>query len=203
MSCIDLLFCTNQNTISNYGVDVSIFDKCHHNIIFGKANIRVPLPPVYIREVWNYSQANVENIKYVISNFNWSKAFENLSVYGKVKHLNKTLLNIFQNYIPNKKIKCDYCQPLWINDNIRSSLKKRSKLTKIYYKNSLWKSDHIKVLVKSKECTKKILEAKKNYILKMTAKLEHSNAAPKTYWTILNRPLYNKKIPAVYTTFIC
>ena len=32
-SLIDLLFCTNQNTISNYGVDVSIFDKCHHNII--------------------------------------------------------------------------------------------------------------------------------------------------------------------------
>ena len=61
MSCIDLLFCTNQNTISNYGVDVSVFDKCHHNIIFGKVNIRVPLPPVYIREVWNYSQGNVEN----------------------------------------------------------------------------------------------------------------------------------------------
>ena len=44
MSCIDLLFCTNQTTISNYGVDVSIFDKCHHNIIFGKVNIRVLIP---------------------------------------------------------------------------------------------------------------------------------------------------------------
>ena len=70
MSCIDLLFCTNQNTISNYGVDVSIFDKCHHNINFGKVNILVPLSLVYIREVWNYSQANVENIKYAISNVN-------------------------------------------------------------------------------------------------------------------------------------
>ena len=119
MSCI----CTNQNTISNYGVDVSIFDKCHHNIIFGKVNICVPLPPVYIREVWNYSQANEENIKYAISNFNWSKAFENLSVNGKVEHLNETLLNTFRNFLPNKKIKCDYRQPLWINDNIKSSLK--------------------------------------------------------------------------------
>ena len=36
----------------------------------------------------------------------------------------------------------------------------------------------------------------------MTTKFEHSNAAPKTYWAILNRPLYNKKIPAIYTTFI-
>ena len=28
MSCIDLIFCTNQNVISNYGVDVSMFKKC-------------------------------------------------------------------------------------------------------------------------------------------------------------------------------
>ena len=41
MSCIDLLFSTNQSTISIYGIDVSIFDKCHHNIIFDKINIRV------------------------------------------------------------------------------------------------------------------------------------------------------------------
>ena len=69
MPCIEL-FCTNQNIISNYGVDVSIFDKCYHDIIFSKSNIRVPLPLVYIREVWNYCQANVENIKNAISNFN-------------------------------------------------------------------------------------------------------------------------------------
>ena len=30
-------------------VDVSMFDKC--NIIYGKINIRVPLPPKYVREV--------------------------------------------------------------------------------------------------------------------------------------------------------
>ena len=103
MSCSDLLFCTNQNRISIYGVDVPILDKYHHNIIFGKVNIRVQLLPVYIRQVCNYSQANVENIKSAIFNFNWSKAFENLSVDGKVKHLNETLLNIFRNYIKIKK----------------------------------------------------------------------------------------------------
>ena len=108
----------------------------------------------------------MENIKYAISNFYRSKAFEKLSVYGKVKNLNEALLNIFRNYIPNKKIKCDYRQPPWINDNIKSSLKQRSKLTKIYYKNGLRKSDHIKVLEKSTECTKKILEAKKTIYLK-------------------------------------
>ena len=134
MPYIDLLFCINQNTISTYGVDVSIFDKCYHNIIFDKVNIRVTLPPVYIHEVWNYSQANVENVKYAISNYNRIKAFENLSVDGKVKYLNETLRSIFSNYVSNEKIKCGYCHLPWINDNIKSYLKQRSKLTKIHYK---------------------------------------------------------------------
>ena len=110
MSCVDLI----------YGVDVSIFDKCRHNIIYGKINIRVPLPPAYVREVWHNKKANIENIKKAISNFVCNKAFENLSVDEKVELLNKTLLNIFRNCIPNKKIKCDYRQPPWMTDNIKS-----------------------------------------------------------------------------------
>ena len=123
MSCIGLIFCTNQSVISNHGVDVSIFDKCHHNIIYVKINIRVPLPPTYVQEVWDYEKANIEHIKKAISNFDWNKAFENLSGDEKVDFLNKTFLNIFRNYIQNKKIKCDYQQPPWMTDIIKKSLK--------------------------------------------------------------------------------
>ena len=52
----------------------------------------------------------MENIKKAISNFNWSKTSENLSVDGKIEQHNKTLLNIFRNYIQTEKIKYD-CQP--------------------------------------------------------------------------------------------
>ena len=135
MSCIDLIFCTNQSVISNHGVDVSIFGKRHHNIIYGKINIRAPLPPTYVRKAWDYEKANIENIKKAISNFDWNKAFENLSVDEKVDFLNKTLLNIFRNYIPSKKIKCDYRQHPWMTDNIKKSLKERCKLIKCFYKN--------------------------------------------------------------------
>ena len=76
----DLIFSTNKNIMSNHGVDVTIFEKCHHNIIYGKINIRLPLPPVYIREVWDYSKANIENINKAIRNFNWTKALKSLSV---------------------------------------------------------------------------------------------------------------------------
>ena len=118
-SCIDLIFCDNLNIISNYSADLSIFEKCHHNIIFGKINIRILPPPSYVREVWNYRKANVKSIQKAIQTFDWVKAFENFSVDGKVDVPNETLINIFQNYIPNKKVKCNYCQHPWMNDKIK------------------------------------------------------------------------------------
>ena len=93
--------------------------------IIGKVNIWVPLLPVYICKVWCYSKGNIEHINKAISNFNLTRAFENLSVDEKVELLNKTLPNIYLNYIPHKKIKCDYCQPPWMTDNIKKSLKER------------------------------------------------------------------------------
>ena len=36
----------------------------------------------------------------------------------------------------------------------------------------------------------------------MTKKLQDSNTAPKAYWSILNRLLYNKKIPAIPPLFV-
>ena len=52
-----------------------------------------------------------------------------------------------------------------MTDNISqrqsSSLKERCKLTKCFYKNGQRDIHHDKVLEKSEECTKQILEAKK------------------------------------------
>ena len=79
--------------------------------------------------------------------------------------MNETLLNIFRNYIPNKKIKCDYRQPPWMNDNIKRKLKQRTKLIRYSYKNGQMKCDYDKISGKSAECTMEILEARKNTFL--------------------------------------
>ena len=77
MSCIDLIFCNNLNVISKHSVDGSTFDKWNHDIIYvyGNINIAVPLPPIYVCEVWSYRRKNVENSKKAISNFDWNKPF--------------------------------------------------------------------------------------------------------------------------------
>ena len=56
-------------------------------------------------------------------------------------------------------------------DDIKKSLKERSKLTKSYYKNGQQKSDYDRVLEKSADFTKEIAQAKNDYINKMTDKL--------------------------------
>ena len=75
MSYVDLIFCTKANVVSKHGVDVSIFEKYDHNITFGKTDIRLPLPLVYVQLVQDYTKANAKNIKKAISNFNCNKAF--------------------------------------------------------------------------------------------------------------------------------
>ena len=67
-----------------------------------------------------------------------------------------------------------------MTNSIKIYLKEHSKLTKYYYKNGQKKSDNGKLWGKSSDCTKEILEAKNNYILKMTTKLQDPKTAAKT-----------------------
>ena len=46
------------------------------------------------------------------------------------------------------------------------------------------------------------MKAKNDYTLIMTNKLNDPKATPKTYRSISNRFLYNKKIPAISSPFI-
>ena len=139
MSWIDLIFCTNKNIISNHEADVTIFEKCHHNTIYDKTDIRIPLPPLYIHEVWDYSKANIENIKKAIPNFNCTRASENISVDKKVELLNETLLKICWNYIPNKKIKCDYPPLMTLKNTWKKDLNWQKYFTKTV-KEWKWKT---------------------------------------------------------------
>ena len=58
-SCIDLIFTSNSNLITEFGIEKSLYvDSCHHSIVFGKMNLNVPLFPPYIVEVWDYNKAD-------------------------------------------------------------------------------------------------------------------------------------------------
>ena len=134
-SCIDLIFSSNVNLTKNCGVEQSLYETCHHNIIYGTLNFNIPLPPPCFREVWDYKNAYIECIQKSIYTFDWTRSLENRNCNEKSKILSETLLNIFHNFIPYKTKRIDYKTPEWINRSIKLFLKKRSKLTKRYHCN--------------------------------------------------------------------
>ena len=50
-----------------------------------------------------------------------SRLFSGKNVHEQDELFNKTLLNIFHNFIPNKIIVCDDRDPPWMNDEIKKN----------------------------------------------------------------------------------
>ena len=83
-SCIDLIFTTQTNMVLESGVHHSLYQNCHHQIIFAKFNLKVHYPPPYERTIFHYSQANVDHIQQAINLFDWENAFLNTDVDAQV-----------------------------------------------------------------------------------------------------------------------
>ena len=83
-SCIDLIFVSQLNLVVESGGHPSLFNTCHHQIIFEKISFKLFLPSPYEREIWHYSRAQVPLIQRSIKNIDWSRAFENLSLNDQV-----------------------------------------------------------------------------------------------------------------------
>ena len=64
-----------------------------------------------------------------------TQIFERKTVNQKVNILNEFLLNVFHNFIPNKKMKFHYKDPPWMTEIVKSKLRERSNLVKRYYEN--------------------------------------------------------------------
>ena len=119
-SCIDLIFICNPSFISASRVELSLYEKCHHNLIYGKINFNVPLPPPYIRDVWDYKNAKVANIQQSVSGIDWDFNFQGKTINRKVNILHECLLDVFHNFIPSKKIKFHYKDPPWMTETVKS-----------------------------------------------------------------------------------
>ena len=98
---------------------MSLFEKCHHNIVYGQLDFKIAIPPPCTREVWDYKNASAESIQRSVSIIDWDFLFRVKSISKKVDILNECLKNIFHNFFPNKVIKCHYRQPPWMTDSIK------------------------------------------------------------------------------------
>ena len=134
MSCIDLIFSSQPNLVMSSGINSSLYQNCHHQIIFSKFNLKVHYLPLYEREVWIFKKANTDHIKRVINGFTQKRSFANLDMNDKVYFFNKTIKNILSNFIPHETITFDDRDPPWINSQVKHLINKKMLYTKIISK---------------------------------------------------------------------
>ena len=76
-SCINLIFTSQPNLITESGVHPSLHPNSNHQIIFSKFNLEIHYPPPYFRDVWHYQDANTDPVRQAIDMFDWDRAFIN------------------------------------------------------------------------------------------------------------------------------
>ena len=101
-SCTDLIFTNQSNLVIDSGVHPSLHTNCHHQIVYCKLNLNIKFPPPCGRLVWDYNKADTEKIKKSIEQVYCENIFNHRSPHQQVAIFNKTIINIFSNFIPNR-----------------------------------------------------------------------------------------------------
>ena len=121
-SWIDLIFTNQRNTFMDSGVHSSLHEKCDHQINYFKLMSILHDMSRKFRITTDLRQTQLINCCFEI--LDWYYLFSGETVHEQVELFNKTSLNIFHNFIPNKIILCDDKNP-WMNYEIKKLIKNR------------------------------------------------------------------------------
>ena len=82
----------------------------------------------------------------------------------QVRLLNKTILNIVANFVPNEEKTFRPSEPPWFTNNIKTRLRKHNKIYRKFKQNGFLDADKVKVEDSKSEINELILEAKEKYL---------------------------------------
>ena len=202
-TCIDLIFTDQPNLVVNSGAHPSLQKNCHHQISFCKLNLKIEYPPPYERLVRDYKKTYTNSIRTALKKVNWEFLFQNKNVHEQVLILNKTLLNVFSNYVPNKIVT--------FNDKDSPSKTQYLK-SQINWHNNVYQEYHRKwnhsangfIFLENviSEVSDLIFNRKNVYYNQLAQKLNDPKTSSKTYWSILKTFYDGKKVPLIPSLFI-
>ena len=197
MSCIDLIITNQPAFFVETGVAPSLDDSCQHQIVHGKLNIAIPFPPPYKRTVWDYSKADILNIKRVLRKVNWPLCLNGLGSNEMVDKFYEVLKSTFSENIPNKIVQFNDKDPPWISREVKRAIKRKHRVYKKFMQRGRRVADWENVKEVSKLTSKLIANAKENYYKTLGRKLSDPITGTKAFWSTLNRLTGNKKHPNI------
>ena len=202
-SCIDLIITDQPNLILDSGTRPSPDPRCHHQIIYCKANFNLPPPPPFEREVWYYNRADKDLLQRSMSNFPWNQHLNlNHDPNWQSKEFNKIFLNIMSNFIPHESKKFLPRDNPWITKPIKDMIKKKNRLYSNYKRHGFQQNDKIRLENFRLECQQAVQNAKNAYLRNLGCKLHNNHTSGKIYWKILNKVINRSKAPKVPPLFV-
>ena len=182
--CIDLLFTSQPNFLSETGIHASLFPRCHRQIYFAKVSRKVFYPSPYERLVRNYSKAELSNIGERLSHINCKNALKDLNVKGHVEYLTSCILKVLSNFVPNKIIRCRDKDPPWITEEVKKICYKKAKIYENYVKNYHSAVDKDELVRVTSLTSNAIIKAKEKYFHYLGNKMNYPQTDVKFYWSI-------------------
>ena len=89
-------FCFPQlNLVIESRLHSSFYQKCHHQNIYNKLNLKIYYPPPYEREIWHYKNASIDLIQRTINYYSWERPLAKNDINEKVYIFAKTIKYIF------------------------------------------------------------------------------------------------------------
>ena len=196
VSCIDLIFTSQENLVTNSGVHSSLHPNCHHQIVFSNFNLKIHYPPPYERLIWKYEKANADLLKNAIRDFDWENKLSLTDINDQVVLYNETIVNIMSNFIPYETMTFDNRDPPWLNKNIKNMINYKNAIDNKLIRHN---DSHLKFYLRyfQDQFNTKIEQAKRKYFENISHKLLNKNLNSKKYWSLLKIILNVKEIPCI------
>ena len=164
------------------GYHSSLHQNCHHQLIYAKIKLKVFYQPPHEREIWHYQRANVDLIQRAIEQFSWEKPFRN---FNEIVFLfNKTIKDIFSNFIPHERITCDDRDPPWINKNIKQLIHEKNNTYRSYILNDKNPQIFHKIKYLQKQLKNLTEHSQEKYYIRLSKTLMDPMTNLKTHWSL-------------------
>ena len=153
--------------------------------------------------MWDYKKADTNSIRKALKQVNWDFLFQNKSVHEQVRILNKTLLNVFANYVPNKIVTFNDKDPPWMTQYLKSQINWHNNVYQEYHRKRNHSADDFIFLENVISEVSDLIFSRKNvYYNQLAQKLNDPKTSSKTYWSILKTFYNGKKVPLIPPLFI-
>ena len=106
-------------------------------------------------------------------------------------------MNIFSEFTPNKLVTFDDRDPSWLNDFVKSKIKWKNQIYKIYTKTGYKYNYYLRVKEATVLISQVIAKRKAGYRNIMASKLNNPKTSTKAYWSILKSFYNGKKVSVI------